>query len=69
MKVNKEIIEDTLPDIVEDLYSQLNELIQRVDYLSMDISRLAARIDAQSYVKDYGEKKAMFSEEGKRHVR
>lgn len=52
MKVNKEIIQDTLPDIVEDLYKMItdamereNELIQRIDYLSMDISRLAARLD------------------------
>ena len=52
MKVNKEIIHDNLPDIVEDLYQMItdamereNELIQRIDYLSMDISRLAARLD------------------------
>jgi len=50
MKVNKEIIQDNMPDIVEDLYRMLNdqmereqEMNQRIDYLSMDISRLAAQ--------------------------
>ena len=45
MKVSKKLVHDALPDVVEDLYRQINELVQRVDYLSMDVSRLAARID------------------------
>jgi regulator of replication initiation timing len=63
MKVSKKLVHDALPDVVEDLYRQINELVQRVDYLSMDVSRLAARLDAQDFTKTLDQSKQMFSDE------
>ena len=64
MKVSKKLVHDALPDVVEDLYRQINELVQRVDYLSMDVSRLAARLDAQDFTKKIEQSKQMFSDGG-----
>ena len=62
MKVSENLVHDALPDVVEDLYRQINELVQRVDYLSMDVSRLAARLDAQDFTKKIEQSKQMFSD-------